>query len=118
MAQKKAEAQRMMHALSTMDTDFEKWMAQMLLDHTKAEVSQMILSKANKKHAAQRRAKAKAKTTTKKGMHKFIKATYRYGLGWVQGGFIGCPPLIIEAGSPAPMTPLRATPGVPSYKVF
>ena len=85
-AQKKAEAQRMMHTLSTMDKDFEKWMAQMLLDHTKAEVSQMIMAKANKKHT-QRKGRAKAKTTKKKGLHKFIKA----GLG--AGGFIGWAPL-------------------------
>ena len=64
-AQKKAEAERMMDALSKMDKDFEQWMAQMLLDHSKAEVSQMILSKANKKHARMK-GRAKTKTTKKK----------------------------------------------------
>ena len=78
-AQKKAEARRMMDALSKMDKEFEEWMAQMLLDHTKAEVSQMILAKANKKQGQRKgRAKAKANTTKKIALSKFIKATYRF----------------------------------------
>ena len=83
-AQKKAEAQRMMDALSKMDKDFEQWMAQMLLDHTKAEVSQMIVSKVNKKHARMK-GRSKTMTTTKHGqttkqlgLSNFINATFIY----------------------------------------
>ena len=77
-AQKRAEAQRMMQALSKMDDDFEQWMSEMLLDHSKAEVSQMIMSKANKKHAkmkGQTKTKMGKNTTKKMGLGKFIKAT-------------------------------------------
>ena len=82
-AQKRAEAKRMMDALSRMDKEFEEWMAQMLLDHTKVEVSQMIMAKANKKHGQRKgRAKAKAKTTKKMVLSKFIKA----GIPLIIGG--------------------------------
>ena len=94
-AQKRAEAKRMMDALSKMDKEFEEWMAQMLLDHTKAEVSQMIVSKANKKHARMKgRSKTMtttkhAKTTKKLGLSKFIKAFFFILILGELGGFIG-----------------------------
>ena len=75
-AQKAAEADRMMKALKTMDKDFDEWLTQMLLDNTRVEVSKMILSQANKKHAKMKKA-PRATGVAKKGLHKFIKAFFK-----------------------------------------
>ena len=80
-AQKRAAAQRMMNALQKMDNDFEQWMSEMLLDYSKAEVSQLILSKANQKHATmkgQTKTKMKKKTTKKMGLGKFVKSCIKF----------------------------------------